>query len=78
MGTEGGRARPGAPRRDRTWWWGIGAWAGTLAWLVFLGPAPALVLGPVLGTTLVLYGRLERAHAQVMDARRGLPPAPAP
>lgn len=60
------------------WAGGIVAWAGTLAWLAFLGPAPALALGPVLGTTLVIYGRMEMAHAQVMDAWRGRPPAPAP
>ena len=59
--------------------WGIGviAWAGTLAFLASFGPAPAVVLGPVIGTTAIIAGRMEMAHAKVMDARRGRPPAAA-
>jgi hypothetical protein len=31
---------------------------------------------PIVGTTILWVGRMEMAHARVMDARRGQPPAP--
>lgn len=60
------------------WVVGVIAWAGTLAMVFFFGPASAVVLGPIIGTTAIIAGRMEMAHAKVMDARRGRPPAATP
>lgn len=58
--------------------WGAAVlgWAIPLLLLIFLGPASALSPWPILGTTALIHGRMEMAHARVMDARRGSPPAP--
>ena len=58
------------------WAFGIITWVATLAWLVFVGVGSAMTFGPILGTTILWVGRMEMAHARVMDARRGQPPAP--
>lgn len=52
------------------WFAVILGWGGALAWLIFLGPAPALAVAPVLGTAAVMAGRASMAHARIMDARR--------
>ena len=41
------------------------------------GYPQVFIIGPVVGTTAVLAGRMEAAHARTMDARRGMPPAVA-
>ncbi|MFF0904331.1 UNVERIFIED_CONTAM: hypothetical protein RF653_11705 [Kocuria sp. CPCC 205316] len=51
-------------------------WVIPVLLLISLGPASALSPWPILGTTALIYGRMEMAHARVMDARRGRPPAP--
>lgn len=58
------------------WIVGVAAWTAGAVLLVFAGPAGPWVLGPIIGTTAVVAGRMELAHARVMDARRGRPPAP--
>lgn len=55
------------------WLFGAAAWAVTVVLLLFAGPTGPWVLGPVVGTTAVVAGRVELAHARVMDARRGGP-----
>ncbi|MUN64907.1 hypothetical protein GMA12_17470 [Kocuria sediminis] len=57
------------------WAFGIITWAATVAWLAFVGVGAALTFWPILGTTILWAGRMEMAHARVMDARRGHPPA---
>jgi hypothetical protein len=58
------------------WFFGILAWVLTLSLLLFAGPISAWVLGPIAGTMFLATARLEKRHAQAMDARRGqLPPA---
>lgn len=59
--------------------WGAAVlgWTIPLLLLVFVGPLSALTPAPILGTTMLIYGRMEMAHARVMDARRGKPPAVA-
>ncbi|MUN63661.1 hypothetical protein GMA12_10970 [Kocuria sediminis] len=42
-----------------------------------VGYPHVFVIGPVVGTTAVLAGRMEFAHARAMDARRGMPPSTA-
>lgn len=58
--------------------WGAAVlgWAIPVLLLIFLGPASALSPWPILGMTALIYGRMEMAHARVMDVRRGRPPAP--
>ena len=58
------------------WAFGIITWVATLAWLIFVGVGAVLTFWPILGTTLLWAGRMEMAHARVMDGRRGQPPAP--
>lgn len=59
--------------------WGAAVlgWAIPALLLVFVGPLSALTPAPIIGTTALIYGRMEMAHAQAMDARRGQPPASA-
>jgi hypothetical protein len=59
------------------WMVGLVAWAVTVVLLVFAGPGSAWVLGPIVGTAFILGARMESAHAKVMDAHRGMPPAVA-
>jgi hypothetical protein len=66
-----------APMVWLCWIAGAAAWGVTLVLLIVAGPASAWVLGPIIGTTFILGARLESAHARVMDARRGRPPAAA-
>lgn len=60
------------------WMAGVVVWGVTLLLLVVAGFSSAWVLGPIIGTALILGARMEAAHARVMDARRGRPPATAP
>jgi hypothetical protein len=60
----------------------LGWTAGVVCWVAgFVIPAAGyphvFVIGSVVGTTAVLAGRMEIAHARAMDARRGMPPAVA-
>ncbi|WP_298582986.1 hypothetical protein [uncultured Kocuria sp.] len=59
--------------------WGAAVlgWAIPLLLLIFVGPLSALTPAPILGTTALIYGRMEMVHARAMDARRGMPPAVA-
>jgi hypothetical protein len=58
----------------------LGWTAGVVCWVAGFVILPAgyprvFTIGPVIGTTAVLAGRMEAAHARTMDARRGMPPA---
>ena len=60
----------------------LGWTAGVVCWVVGFvilaaGYPQVFIIGPVVGTTAVLAGRMEAAHARTMDARRGMPPAVA-
>lgn len=60
----------------------LGWTAGVVCWLagfviLAAGYPHVFIIGPVIGTTAVLAGRMEAAHARNMDARRGMPPAVA-
>ncbi|MFI7583151.1 hypothetical protein ACH9DO_05085 [Kocuria sp. M1N1S27] len=59
--------------------WGAAVlgWAVPLLLLIFVGPLSALTPAPIIGTTLLVCGRMQLAHARTMDARRGMPPAVA-
>jgi hypothetical protein len=59
------------------WMVGVVAWAVTVVVLVFAGPGSAWVIGPIVGTAFIFGARMESAHAKLMDARRGMPPAVA-
>lgn len=59
------------------WMAGVVAWVVTPVLLIFAGPGSAWVLGPIIGTAFILGARTESVHSRVMDARRGMPPAPA-
>lgn len=90
MGAEGGRARPGGPRQDRTWWW-IGAWLlwtvvedeiarGALDRLVSVGGygSSDAVLGPmVLGGCLIALQRALVEH-ETLETHGNPAPLPAP
>ncbi|GAA1747136.1 hypothetical protein GCM10009767_02290 [Kocuria aegyptia] len=56
------------------WMAGVVVWGVTLLLLVIAGFGSAWVLGPIIGTALILGARMEAAHARTMDARRGTPP----
>ena len=56
------------------WSVGILGWGWALGWLVYQGPAPALVLAPIVGTAAVMAGRAGMTHARAMDARSDRPP----
>lgn len=60
----------------------LGWAAGLIGWgagavMLLHGSLALFVIGPVIGTAAVLWGRQELAHAEVMDARRGAPPETA-
>lgn len=58
------------------WTAGVVCWAAGIA-LLATGYPHVFIIGPVVGTTAVLAGRMEFTHARTMDARRGIPPAVA-
>ncbi|MEX5307591.1 hypothetical protein RF644_17740 [Kocuria sp. CPCC 205258] len=60
----------------------LGWTAGVVCWvagfvILTAGYPHVFIIGPVIGTTAVLAGRMEASHARAMDARRGMPPAVA-
>lgn len=58
------------------WAAGLIGWGAGAAMLLH-GSLALFVIGPVIGTAAILWGRQELAHAKVMDARRGAPPETA-
>jgi hypothetical protein len=58
------------------WTAGVACWVAGFV-ILASGYPHVFIIGPVIGTTAVLAGRLELTHARAMDARRGMPPAVA-
>lgn len=59
-----------------SWTAGVVCWVAGFV-ILAAGYPHVFIIGPVIGTTAVLAGRMEAAHARAMDARRGMPPAVA-
>lgn len=60
----------------------LGWTAGVVCWvagfvILAVGYPQVFIIGPIVGTTAVLAGRMEASHARAMDARRRMPPAVA-